>query len=78
VLYKGKLGENRKEKKYENEKQNIRHQRDRTINWRHVSMLDRTQRPGQTRHQHSLKYKCRKSKYIVVTYINKTIRSHLV
>ena len=58
VLYKGKLGKNRKEKKYENEKQNIRHQRDRTINWQHVSMLDRTQRPGQTRHQHSLRYKC--------------------
>jgi membrane-bound inhibitor of C-type lysozyme len=40
--------------------------------------VDRTQRPRQTRHRHSLKYKCRKSKYIVVTYINKTIRSHLV
>ena len=38
--------------------------------------VDRTQRPRQTRHRHSLKYKCRKSKYIVVTYINKTIRSH--
>jgi hypothetical protein len=36
------------------------------------SMLDRTQRPRQTRHWHSLKYKCRKSKYIVVTCINKT------
>jgi hypothetical protein len=42
------------------------------------SMLDHTQRPRQTRHRHSLKYKRRKSKYIVVTYINKTIRSHLV
>ena len=40
--------------------------------------IDRTQRPRQTRHRYSLKYKCRKSKYIVVTYINKTIRSHLV
>ena len=32
VLYKGNLRKNRKEKKYENEKQNIGHRRDRTTN----------------------------------------------
>ena len=70
MLYKGNLRKNRKEKKNMRTKNKTLAIAGIEPPISRIFYIDRTQRPRQTRHRHSLKFKCRKSKYIVVTYIN--------